>query len=221
MSEKSRNLTTINTSFVVILIVGMYAYNYLPFGLSTSPSIFQETVVSIIRDLPGVISYQDDLLAYGKTIAEHDANLKRLLERLIQFNVRINARKSIFRVLKISYLGYLIDNQGIQQDPKRLQRLLHTSTTTTHDKLRSLLGCYQYYSKFKPNFTMIASELFDLLSRTREKFVWTNSHEKALTALKEKLKAVERLKPFSLTAHSRVVVDASDFGLGVVLEQED
>ena len=215
LSDESRNLTTINTPF------GMYSYNYLPFGLSTSPSIFQQTIDGIIQDLPGVISYQDDLLTYGKTIREHDENLKRLLERLIQFNVKINAKKSTFRVTQISYLGYLIDHQGMKPDPKRLEPLLHIATPTTFDELRSLLGCFQYYSRYIPNFAVIASDLFELMARTREKFVWTDTHEKALTTLKDKLKSVEKLKPFSLTAQSRVVVDASESGLGVVLEQED
>jgi hypothetical protein len=41
----------------------------------------------IFKDIPGQVSYIDDLLIYGKTQEEHDRNLKRVLERAKQANV--------------------------------------------------------------------------------------------------------------------------------------
>ncbi len=42
-------LTTITTSF------GLFGYNFLQFGLSLSPSIFQKTINGIIRGIDGVV----------------------------------------------------------------------------------------------------------------------------------------------------------------------
>ncbi|VDP64990.1 unnamed protein product [Schistosoma curassoni] len=52
-------LTTINTLF------GLFKYNFLPFGLSCSPTIFQEVIDRVVNDLEVVEVYQDDLIVHG------------------------------------------------------------------------------------------------------------------------------------------------------------
>ena len=68
---------------------------------------------AVIKGLPGVRSYQDDLLVFGKTKEEHDGRLMKLLQVLQTRNVRINMEKSLIGVRQLKYLGYVIDGQGI------------------------------------------------------------------------------------------------------------
>ena len=51
-----RKYTTINTQ------EGLYEYNYLPFGTSASPAIFQNFMCKILSNVKNVVIYQDDLL---------------------------------------------------------------------------------------------------------------------------------------------------------------
>ena len=97
LNDESKEITTINT------IWGLFHYNFLPFGLNISPGIFQQTMDAIIKDLKGVKSYQDDLLVYGRTKEEHDQRLLKLLERLSDYNVKINSKKSIFGVNQVTW----------------------------------------------------------------------------------------------------------------------
>ncbi|VDP55482.1 unnamed protein product, partial [Schistosoma mattheei] len=57
--HSSSTLTTINTPF------GLFKYNFLPFGLSCSPAIFQEVMNKVVSDFEGVEVYQDDLIGHG------------------------------------------------------------------------------------------------------------------------------------------------------------
>ena len=76
LSEESRKLVTINTS------KGLFQYTRLPFGISAAPSIFQRTMENLLKGIPQVVIYIDDILVTGKTDAEHLQHLKEVLARL-------------------------------------------------------------------------------------------------------------------------------------------
>ncbi len=84
LDETSKQLTTISTPY------GLFEYNFLPFGLSVAPAIFQKVVDELIDGLPGVLAYQGDLIVHGMNPAEHLKNLYSLLLRLVEKNVRNN-----------------------------------------------------------------------------------------------------------------------------------
>ena len=156
LDPESVPLTTVNTPW------RLYQYKFLPFGVSASPGFFQKVMDSLIQDLPGVQSYQDDLLVFGKTLEEHDANLLRILKRLIEKNVTINPEKSTFRVNTISYLGYSISSEGITPDPDRLKAFAEAPSPDSFEALRSLMGYLQYYARFIPQFPSLAKDIYDL-----------------------------------------------------------
>ena len=64
LSEESCLLTTFIASF------GRYAFNKLPFGISSTPEIFQRCVNRILG-LDGVVCQMDDILVFGKDKQEH------------------------------------------------------------------------------------------------------------------------------------------------------
>jgi len=197
---------------------GLYQYNFLPFGLSVSPNIFQTTINEVIKGTQGVRAYQDDLIVFGKSSDEHRRNLKQLLERLKQFNVKINASKSIFGVQKIKYLGYCIDGNGITPDQERIQPIIKAPKPTTMNQLKSFLGFMQYYSTFIPHFSTIAEPLFEMLSQ--KQFTWNPKENQAYENLLSQIISSKSLKSFNPSEKCHITVDASEFGLeGGVLEQ--
>ncbi|CAH8468827.1 unnamed protein product [Schistosoma haematobium] len=84
LDQSSSILTTINTPF------GLFKYNFLPFGLSCSPAIFQEVMNKVVSDLEGVEVYQNDLIVHGSNKVVHDQKLIALLRRLIEKNITVN-----------------------------------------------------------------------------------------------------------------------------------
>ena len=65
LDDDSRKYTTINTHR------GLYQYTRLPFGISSSPAIFQRTMDSVLQGIPHVICYLDDILVTGYNQDEH------------------------------------------------------------------------------------------------------------------------------------------------------
>ena len=59
----------------------------------------------VIRDLPGVINAADDILVHGRTQAEHDERLLRLLTRLQEVNLTVNEGKCQLGRRSIEFYG--------------------------------------------------------------------------------------------------------------------
>lgn len=75
---------------------GVFRYRRLPFGVSPAPEVFHRVLADLLRDLPGVLHYVDDVLIYGVTQAEHDQRLAVVLKRLKTAGFVISKPKSTF-----------------------------------------------------------------------------------------------------------------------------
>ena len=211
LSDDSKPLTTITTPW------GLYQYNFLPFGISVSSAVFQRTIDRILNGLDGVKAYQDDIIIFGKSQTEHNLRLQKLLQRLVSHNVCINASKSVFLSEKIPYLGYCLDGRGITIDKQRIQPVLESPKPKNRGELRSFLGFAQYFAKFIPHFSTIAEPLYQLSNA--DEFQWSLEHDASFNSMLKALTNDTVLGSFQPGASSTLTVDASDVGLGGVLEQ--
>ena len=50
---------------------GLFRYNRLPFGITSTPGIFQGVMEGLLSDIPGVLVYLDDILITGSTDTDH------------------------------------------------------------------------------------------------------------------------------------------------------
>ena len=76
VEPESRKFLTISTPR------GLFQYNRLVFGVTSAPAIFQRAIENILRDIPNVLVYQDDILVTGRTRGEHKASLDCVLSGL-------------------------------------------------------------------------------------------------------------------------------------------
>lgn len=78
LNRESSMLTTFNT------VYGRYRFKRLPFGIVSAQDEFQRRMDEAYEGLPGVAAIVDDIIVYGCTKEEHDANLRAMLERTRQ-----------------------------------------------------------------------------------------------------------------------------------------
>ena len=102
VEEVSQKYLVINTH------KGLFRYKRLPFGLSSSPAIFQRFIANMLKGLDGVGAYLDDIIINGESEEQHDLRFLRVLEILKEHNVQINKKKSAVKVTSLEYLGYFI-----------------------------------------------------------------------------------------------------------------
>ncbi|VDP73342.1 unnamed protein product [Echinostoma caproni] len=204
--------TTINTPW------GLFQYNFLPFGLHVSSGIFQSTIENVVSGLRGVMTYQDDLIVFVTTKEAHDNNLEKLLERFMEKNVRIKPSKCIFGMMELELLGFTVCSKGYRPDPNRFKPLVNIEFPKDQNHLRSTMGCLQYYSRFIPNFATRAQTLF--VAQSAADWKWTVSCERTLHELIRNITERPLLASFSPSKSIKPVTDASEVGIGAVLEQE-
>ena len=108
LDEASKQLTTINTH------CGLYRWCRLPFGVASSPAIFQGIMDKVLHGLNHVVWYLDDILVSGEDDEQHLKNLAEVLYRLEKYGLRGRLSKCQFFQDSVEYLGHEINQEGIQ-----------------------------------------------------------------------------------------------------------
>jgi hypothetical protein len=130
----------------IILPWGKYSYLRLPMGVACSPDIFQARMSELMATLEFVRTYLDDILCISKgSLEDHLNKLRRVLIRLRDAGLTVNARKSSFCALETEYLGYVLSRDGIKPQPKKVQAILALTPPQNVKQLRRFLGMVQYY----------------------------------------------------------------------------
>lgn len=214
LTEDSSKLCTIATRW------GRYRYLRLPYGLSAAPEIFQRFMSETLEGLRGVIVYIDDVLIFGNTIDIHNVNLQSVLERIQASGLKLNLEKSKICKQVIKFLGHEISANGIATDINKTIAIKGMGTPQCKKDLQRFLGMIVYLAKFIPNLSQETAPLRKLLSDKVE-WLWGQNEERCFEKLKELVSTTPILKFFDSQKATTVSVDASPYGLGVVLLQDD
>lgn len=213
LSERSKRFMVINT------LKGLFTYNRLPQGASSSAAIFQQIMDQVLQGLKHVCCYLDDVLIAGKNLAECIKNLELVLERLSKANVKVNFSKCKFFVNKLQYLGHLITDEGLLPSPEKLSTIEQAKTPENISELRAYLGLINYYHKFVPHLSTKLSSLHALLLKGSQ-FEWTKESDEAFLNSKKSLLEANILEFYDPNKPLIVVSDACLYGLGGVLAHE-
>ena len=213
LSPESRNITTFSTH------VGLRRYKRLLFGINAAAEIFQNAIEEILAGLPGCKNISDDIIVFGRDQREHDANLRGVLERLKQYNVRLKEEKCSFSQSKIMFYGHIFMAKGIKPDPKKIHVIKTMNPPRCVGEVKSLLGMAQYVSRFIPDYATITAPLRNLTKQGVD-WKWGENEQIALDSLKEALTGDKVMTYFDPRKKTEIVVDASPVGLGGLLMQE-
>ena len=83
---------------------------------------------------------------------------------------------------------------------------------------RKFWGLVSWCGMYFPQLASIATPLTALLG-SRRKFIWTEEAEQAMCLIQKKCMEAPVLVPWDSERETRITTDASDVGLGAVLEQ--
>uniref|UniRef100_A0A388K617 Reverse transcriptase domain-containing protein n=1 Tax=Chara braunii TaxID=69332 RepID=A0A388K617_CHABU len=201
---------------------GLYEFVVMPFGLCNAPDTFQHAMNRIFHDYMDKfeIVYLDDILIFSKTVEEHVAHLDKVPSLLRQHKFKINGEKCEFGRTRVLYLGHEISAEGLKPDDAKVASIRDWPRPQSVTEMRSFLGITGYYRNFVKNYSIVVAPLTDL-THLDTPWEWTDRCEAAFRHLKhalthhEVLKLPDPNKPFIVT------MDASQFGIGAVLAQQE
>ena len=127
----------------------------MPFGLTNALATFNCQMSDLFRTHLDdfVLVLFDDILIYSKTKKEHEEHLKIVLDILRKEKLYAKKSKCTFFIDKVAYLGYVVSQEGLSLDPKKVEAILNWPTPKNVPKVRSFMGLARWCKIFIKDFS--------------------------------------------------------------------
>ena len=197
---------------------GSYEPTVMFFGLCNSPATFQTMMNKIFADMEDVVVvYIDDIMIFTKgSLAEHQAKVKEVLQRLRDNDLFARPEKCSFDKTEVEYLGMFINRDSIRMDDSKVKAITDWPVPTMVRSIRSFLGLANFYRWFIKDYAMLAKPLTDLTQKDKA-FTWGSAEANAFASLKTCFTTAPILAYPDNDCQFRLETDASDFATGAVL----
>ena len=195
---------------------GTYCYRVMPFGLKNAGATYQRLVNRMFQKQIGTSMevYIEDMLVKSTTIELHIAHLVEVFQILKKYNMKLNRAKCAFRVSAGKFLGFIVNNRGIEANPDKIKAVLDMLLPSNIKEVQRLIGRIATLSCFMSKASDKCQPFFQVLIKA---FQWDAHYEEAFIALKTYLSSppilVSPYKGELLTLYLTV----SDFSTSVVL----
>ncbi|GBG74847.1 hypothetical protein CBR_g19359 [Chara braunii] len=194
----------------------------LSFGLTNAPATFQSLMDKVLCEQIGrfMVVYLNDILIFSKSMEEHLKHLEEVLAILKKTQLHLNLEKSEFGKDSVIYLGHQLSAARLEPEATKIEVIRDWPQLANIRELRSFLGLASYYRKFVPRFSIIARPLSRLTSKNVS-YSWDAACTKAFRTLKEALVSYLVLRIADPKLTFVVTTDASQYGIGAMLQQDD
>lgn len=105
-----------------------------------SSEIFPKRLHLALDSLNGVVCVTDDIIVFGsgdkldQASADHDLNLKLLLQRCRERKIKPNKEKVQLKELAISFMGHLVTRDGLLLDSAKIDAITKLQPPTSVER---------------------------------------------------------------------------------------
>lgn len=159
----------------------------MPFGLSNSRSVFQGYMNKFLCEYQNkfAIVYIDDILIYSKTLTQHHHHVTLVLEKLCEHQLYLKLEKCELHTRSVLFLGYMVDQQGVQMDQRKVETIHNWPIPITVKDLQKFLVFANFYRRFFKNYSHISAPLTSSLKGAPKNLTLSLEAKDAFRLLKE------------------------------------
>ena len=174
----------------------------MPFVLKNSECTFQRVVYEVLRDLPYLFVFIDDIPG-------------EIYTYLRENNLTVNMEKCVIACPTVTFLGHMVDSEGICPIPEKVSAIRQFPQPMSKLDVQRLLGICNFYHSLLSRLAHIVGPLTDSLSVSKKEF----------TVTKEMIIAINKVKDATLLVHPirdaviSITTDASDTAIACILHQ--
>ena len=147
--------------------------------------------------------YIDNVLIHGRDPETFLANVRKVFERLREFNVAVNPKKTKLGLAEVEYVGHVVSAEGTSFTEEKRLKVLKFPLPETQKNLLQCIGLASYFRDHVPNMTEMTVPLRKLIPRksykSSSKLVWTPEaieafeyHQQAILNCQELYKSMPR-----------------------------
>lgn len=129
---------------------GKYEFTRLPFGLKNAPAIFQRALDYILWSHIGerCYVYINDIIIFSPNEEQHIKDIAEVFRTLQEANMKVQLDKCEFFKNEVEFLGFLISQQRIQTNPKKIETIIKFPYPKTYPDIisRSLSKSEENYA---------------------------------------------------------------------------
>ena len=151
---------------------GLFQFTRMPFGLCGAPSTFQRLLNVVMRGLPYVTTYIDDVLIHSANEELHKSHLEQAFQRLREAGLTLRGSKCQIGMAQVTYLGHTFSTERMSPDSSKVEVVVNWPRQKDEAELQRFLGLASYYHKYINKFADIAAPLHQLTQKDTP-FQWT------------------------------------------------
>ena len=203
-----------NTSFVTGQ--GTYCYRVMPFGLKNAGATYQRLVNRMFQKQIGASMevYIDDMLVKSTTAKLHITHLSEAFQILREYNMKLNPAKCAFGVSTGKFLGFIVNNRGIEANPDKIKAVLDMPPPSNIKEVQHSTGRIVALSRFVSKASDKCQPFFQVLKKA---FSWDTHCKEAFSALKTYLSSSPILVSPSEGKLLTLYLTVSNFSTSAVL----
>ena len=193
------------------------------YGLTDIPAEFQKAIDLTLTNCTNTYAYLDDTLIITiGSIEKHKEALEKVLRRLDEENFAITLDKCKFTFKQNEWLVFHIDCERINPLSRKTGAIEKLLPPKTLKQPKSFMGSIQLLTRYIPDLAHAAEAPRPPLLKNTDKHKtlnWSTKHDSAFHKIEKLETEVTQNKHFDQNLDTRVVCDASTYGLGADLEQ--
>ena len=198
---------------------GTYCYRVMPFELKNAGATYQRLVNRMFQKQIGTFMevYIDDMRVKSIKAELHITHLAETFQVLKSYNMKLNPAKCAFRVSVGKFLGFIVNNRGIEANPDKIKVMLDMMPPSNVKDIQRLTGRIVTLSRFVFRASDKCRPFFQVLKKA---FQWDAHCQEAFTALKTYLSTPPILLSPSEGELLTLYLAVSDFATNAALVRE-
>jgi len=130
--------------------------------------------------------------------------------------------KCLFDAKEVPFLGFMVSSSGLRMDPDKAKANVDWSRPMIVKEVQRLLGLWNFYRRFVPQYTAIVAPITDLLRGKTKDITWGDAQEAAFLKIPVIFTSGKTtiLRHYDPNRPALVETDASDFAIAAILLQK-